>query len=142
MSRARHILEVMDQCGLRITDQRKTLAAIFEETHQPLTPKKIYGRMNEIYKGLSLDTVYRNLRKLVDIGAIEPITFPDGVRYQVKCTHVNHHHHLICLSCEQTMPIEMCPIELGIGIPEKFQIVQHTFQIHGYCAICSEDKHE
>lgn len=136
MKKAQQIIDRMNQYGLRITEQRKSLAKIFAETHQPLSPTDVYKRMNSTYKGLSLDTVYRNIRKLVDIGAIEPVGYPEGVRYQMRCTDHDHYHHLVCLRCEQAFPLPMCPIDSGIDIPENFKVVRHTFEVQGYCETC------
>ncbi|MCI3918882.1 transcriptional repressor [Paenibacillus sp. TRM 82003] len=140
MKQAQRIIETIDKHGFRITEQRKTLAFIFAKTRQPLAPKDVYKRMNAVYSGLSTDTVYRNIRLLVEVGAIEAVFFPEGVRYQVACNETHHHHHLICLICERTLPLDACPFDLGIGIPERFTIVRHTFQVQGYCESCSADR--
>lgn len=62
------ILEAMSGQGLRITDQRKTLAKLFGENTGYLSAKDVYEHMGRKYSGLSFDTVYRNLRVMEELG--------------------------------------------------------------------------
>lgn len=48
------IIRRMSSQGLRITDQRKTLAKLFSETQGYLAPKEVYEYMGKSYTGLSL----------------------------------------------------------------------------------------
>ncbi|MEC0089977.1 Fur family transcriptional regulator [Paenibacillus macquariensis] len=131
-----HIIEVMSAQGLRITDQRKTLAKLFGEQSDFLSAKEVYDYMGKKYSGLSFDTVYRNLRVMEELGVLEQIIFEDGAKFKVHCSEVQqHHHHMICLQCQKTHPIEFCPMNLT-DIPEHFQVVKHKFEVFGYCEDC------
>ncbi|MNH74816.1 Zinc-specific metallo-regulatory protein [compost metagenome] len=135
------IIGVMSSQGLRITDQRKTLAKLFAETEGYLTPKDVYDYMCKKYSGLSFDTVYRNLRVMEELGVIEQIVFEDGLKFRGGCSEVHHHHHMICLQCEKTYPIHFCPMSLA-DTPEQFQVVKHKFEVFGYCKDCQAAKQE
>jgi len=130
------ILRTMAERGLRITGQRRSLARLFAEADGYLTPKEIYEEMEQQYPGLSFDTVYRNLRVMQELGVIEQILFEDGVRFKAHCGGDEHHHHLICLSCERTMPIRYCPMPELKDLPESFRVVRHKFEVFGYCGDC------
>lgn len=129
------IIETMSAQGLRITDQRKTLAKLFAESEGYLSPKAVYEYMGRTYSGLSFDTVYRNLRVMQELGVLEQVVFEDGVKFKASCSSGHHHHHLICLKCQKTLPIEFCPMQLT-DTPEQFQVVEHKFEIFGYCKDC------
>lgn len=129
------IIETMSSQGLRITDQRKTLARLFAETEGYLSPKDVYEYMGRTYSGLSFDTVYRNLRVMQELGVLEQVSFEDGVKFKASCSSGHHHHHLICLQCQKTLPIEFCPMQLT-DTPDQFQVVEHKFEIFGYCKDC------
>lgn len=135
---AEQIIQAMVSRGMRITDQRKTLANLFAEANGYLTPKDVYAQMEKSYSGLSFDTVYRNLRMLNDMGILEQFVLEDGVKFRVHCQEHDHHHHLFCLSCEKTMPITYCPMEKIVGVPEDFHIVRHKFEVYGYCPVCKD----
>lgn len=129
------IIKVMSSRGLRITDQRKSLAKLFAESESYLTPKDVYDYMCQYYSGLSFDTVYRNLRVMEELGVLEQIMFEDGLKFKASCSEGHHHHHMICLQCEKTYPIHFCPMPLT-DAPEEFQVVKHKFEVFGYCSKC------
>lgn len=133
------IIKAMSNRGLRITDQRKSLAKLFAERDAFLTPKDVYEYMCKEYSGLSFDTVYRNLRVMEELGVLEQVVFEDGLKFRVSCSSEGeHHHHMICLQCEKTYPIHFCPMPLT-DAPEQFQVVKHKFEVFGYCKNCRRD---
>lgn len=132
------IIEAMSGQGLRITDQRKTLARLFAESEGYLSPKDVYEYMGKSYSGLSFDTVYRNLRVMQELGVLEQVIFEDGVKFKASCSSGDHHHHLICLNCQKTLPIEFCPMKLT-DTPDQFQVVEHKFEVFGYCRDCQTE---
>jgi len=132
------IIRAMTAQGLRITEQRKSLAKLFAEADGYLAPKDVYAHMEKLYPGLSFDTVYRNLRVLHEMDVLEQFVFEDGIRFKAHCGGHAHHHHLICLSCERTIPVDYCPMPQLAGIPDHFQVVRHKFEIFGYCQDCRE----
>ncbi|CAG7628630.1 Fur family transcriptional regulator [Paenibacillus allorhizosphaerae] len=130
------IVRAMSAKGWRITDQRKSLAALFAEASGYLSPKDVYDYMRQKYPGVSFDTVYRNLRLLSEMGVLEQIYLNDGLKFRARCQS-HHHHHLICLGCEKTVPFEFCPMKHVAGLPGNFQIATHRFEVFGYCPDCT-----
>ncbi|GMK37995.1 zinc-specific metallo-regulatory protein [Paenibacillus sp. CCS19] len=135
------IVRRMAAQGLRITDQRKTLAGLFADSPGYRTPKDVYEYMGRIYSGLSFDTVYRNLRIMEELGVLEQVMFEEGVRFKLHCREHDHHHHLICLQCSKTYPIKHCPMD-ATDVPDNFQVVKHKFEVFGYCKDCRQDEAE
>ncbi len=133
------MLRKMSTGGLRVTEQRKSLAQLFAEAEGYLTPKDVYESMRQKYPGVSFDTVYRNLRILSEMGVLEQFYFLEGgLKFKANCQH-HHHHHLICTQCEKTFSMDFCPMgHLGEG-PEGFQISGHRFEIYGTCKECREN---
>ncbi|MFC5403968.1 Fur family transcriptional regulator [Cohnella soli] len=130
------IMQRMSRKGLRITEQRKTMVKLFESATGYLTPKDVYEHMQQVYPGLSFDTVYRNLRLLLDMDVVEQIMFEDGVKFKLSCEEEHHHHHMICLNCEKTLPIRFCPMS-ETDVPGGFRVVKHKFEVFGYCENCA-----
>lgn len=133
------ILRRLASQGLRITDQRKTLAKLFSETMGYLAPKEVYEYMGRSYAGLSFDTVYRNLRVMEELGVLEQVIFEEGGKFKLHCKENDHHHHMICLQCGRTYPIIFCPMEQTV-VPEEFRVVKHKFEVFGYCKECVQDE--
>jgi len=129
------MLQLMSQKGWRITEQRRSLVALFAKSDGYLSPKDVYDHMKEQYPGVSFDTVYRNLRLLSEMGVLEQFHLADGLKFKASCLS-HHHHHLICMNCEKTVTFEFCPMSLVKGLPDSFEVVNHRFEIFGYCADC------
>lgn len=133
------IVQRMASQGLRITDQRKTLAKLFVQSPGYLAPKDVYDYMGKIYSGLSFDTVYRNLRVMDELGVLEQVVFEEGVKFKLHCRENQHHHHMICLNCGHTYPITFCPMS-QTEVPDHFRVVKHKFEVFGYCKDCDEEE--
>jgi Fur family zinc uptake transcriptional regulator len=134
-STMQQILQSMMQKGWRITEQRRSLATLFAQTEGYLSPKDVYEHMRQKYPGVSFDTVYRNLRLLNEMGVLEQFHLAEGLKFKASCI-AHHHHHLICVSCEKTVTFEFCPMKLMPDIPGTFSVLNHRFDIFGYCESC------
>ena len=84
--------------GLRLTDQRKVIVRLLEETisdtkfHPDVD--EIFKRASKIDKKISVATVYRTVKLLEEHGIIDKHDFKAGkARYEVSTE--NHHDHLI-----------------------------------------------
>jgi Fur family zinc uptake transcriptional regulator len=133
------IIQAMSNHGWRITDQRKTLAVLFAESDEYFSPREVYEYMKKRYPGVSYDTIYRNLRLLHEMGVLEQFFFEDGVKFKALC-HTHHHHHLICLKCQKTYTFKFCPMKFLEDIPADFDVVNHKFEVYGYCPSCQSEK--
>ncbi|MFC5451918.1 Fur family transcriptional regulator [Paenibacillus aestuarii] len=132
------MIAVMSRHGWRITDQRRLLAEIFAKTEGYLSPKFVYDQMAVHYPSVSFDTVYRNLRLLSEMGALEQFYFMEGgLKFRMSCVD-HHHHHLICMNCEKTLTFEYCPMDHALQLPGNFKIVNHRFEVYGVCDECQE----
>lgn len=133
------IVTLMSVRGLRVTDQRKTLAKLFSESVSYLSPKDVYDHMGKTYTGLSFDTVYRNLRVMEELGVLEQVMFEEGVKFKIHCRGGDHHHHMICLDCGKTYPIKFCPMD-QTEVPTDFKVIRHKFEVFGQCKACVEEE--
>jgi Fur family zinc uptake transcriptional regulator len=133
------MIDVMSKNGWRITEQRRKLAEIFAKTDGYLSPKDVYDQMTVSYPSGSFDTVYRNLRLLSEMGALEQFYFMDGgLKFRASCL-TRHHHHLICTNCEKTLTFEYCPMNDSMKLPGSFKILNHRFEIYGVCEECQTE---
>lgn len=112
------------------------MAQIFVDADGYLSPKDVYDLMSREYPSVSFDTVYRNLRMLSEMGVLEHFYFMEGgLKFKESClTH--HHHHLICVNCEKTLPFEDCPMDHLAQLPGNYKILNHRFEIYGVCEAC------
>ncbi len=95
---------------------------------------------NEDDKAPGLTTVYRSLESLVSEGLVQAVDLGDGERRYELVKPGEHHHHLVCESCRQSVHLDQCLIEeLEEGIRSKygFQVKGHILEIFGTCKECT-----
>jgi Fur family ferric uptake transcriptional regulator len=115
-------------------------AAIVETVHgagRPLLPHEILDRARRHVPTLSLATVYRNLKLLVDDGALQVVHLPGEVaRYEPAGG--GHHHHFRCRHCERVYDIPGCADHLDAMLPRGFTAEDHEITFYGRCADCQQ----
>ena len=61
--------------GYKITPQRQEILKVFMGNNLPLSAEEVHRKVVERYPNISLDTVYRNLNVLLDLGIISKLDF-------------------------------------------------------------------
>jgi len=85
---------------------------------------------------LSLATVYRNLKLLVDAGEIHAVSLPgESPRYE-SAGHA-HHHHFQCDKCLRVFDVHACPGNFAGLAPKGFVVERHELTLYGRCADCA-----
>lgn len=136
------IYEVMNQLkekGYRITPQRRVIVEKIVQTAGLLTAAEIWNLVRKEYNDIGLDTIYRNINMLTDIGVLIPIagTGKDRTRYELA--HANHHHHVVCVKCGQAVCIDYCPINqqfIEMFRVNGYELIRHNIELLGLCIDC------
>lgn len=125
--------------GLKITPQRQEILQVFIESSNPhLSAEEVHSKITEKYPGMSLDTVYRNLSLLLNLGILTELNFGDR-KSLFELNNTEHHHHLICTKCGSSQEIDFCPLKFMDDRKVKdFKVMKHSFEIFGICANCME----
>ena len=85
------------QLGLIDTPRRRVLWLELLESSDHPTAETLHGRVQRRIPGVSLATVYRNLRTLVSKGLVDEVATGGSVaRYD---GNRDRHHHLVCTRC-------------------------------------------
>jgi Fur family transcriptional regulator, zinc uptake regulator len=135
-----YMIRQMESSGLRITNQRKSLASLFAAPPQSYTAAEVYNRLEKKHRGLSYSTVYRNLRTLQELGVLDQMVLEDGMKFSFnRIAKHQHHHNIVCLSCGTVLPLEYCPMKEVECMLPQFRITHHRFEIFGYCQACEDD---
>ncbi|KQB97851.1 Fur family transcriptional regulator [Loktanella sp. 1ANDIMAR09] len=88
------ILERCEANGLRMTDQRRTIAAVLQEAEDHPDVEELYNRASAVDARISLATVYRTVKLFEETGILEKHEFGDG-RARYEAADREHHDHLI-----------------------------------------------
>ena len=95
----------------RFTRQRTAIYAVVAGAQRPLSPQEILETAQVSVEGLGLATVYRNLKALLEDGAIEVVQLPgESPRYEPAGQ--SHHHHFQCTVCSRVFDVHDCPGDL------------------------------
>ena len=88
------IIERCEANGLRLTEQRRTIAAVLEDAVDHPDVEELYNRASAIDPRISLATVYRTVKLFEESGILEKHEFGDG-RARYETADREHHDHLI-----------------------------------------------
>ena len=120
----------------RSTRQRTAIAQALAAVGQPLLPQELLLEAQKSVPSLSLATVYRNLKGLVEDGVVDVVALPgEATRYESHRHH--HHHHFHCNSCQQVTDIDACPGDLSKLMPKGYSLEEHQITLYGKCPACS-----
>ena len=127
---------IIDRCeakGLRLTEQRRTIAAVLEEADDHPDVEELYARASGIDPRISLATVYRTVKLFEEAGILEKLDFRDG-RARYEDADRDHHDHLIDLHSGEVIEFVDEEIEaLQEKIAEKlgYDLKGHRLELYG-----------
>lgn len=127
---------LLKENGYKHTDKREEMLQLFSAEKRYLSAKDVLEHMQQKFHGISFDTVYRNLSLFSELNILESTELDGEKKFRFSCATDGHHHHVICLDCGKTKHIDLCPMEVWNEKTEGFHIVDHKFEVYGYCDHC------
>ena len=122
---------------LRYSRQREMIYEYLLATTEHPSAEMVYDALRDEIKGLSLGTVYRNLRLLEDLGKVRRVTsFQNIERYDACC---GDHVHFLCTGCgrvEDMPEADIDKIREAIALKEGYSVGQVNLTINGLCPEC------
>ena len=119
--------------GLRITEQRRTIAKVLSESDDHPDVEMLHERANKIDPGISIATVYRTVRLFEEAGILDRHDFGDG-RARYEAAPEAHHDHLIDVESGKVVEFVDPEVEaLQRQIAEKlgYRLVDHRMELYG-----------
>ena len=132
----------LHQDGKRLTKQRLKVLNLFENLGpgNHLSAEEVHAELMASSSKVSLATVYRTLRLLVEMGFLyERELIDGGHRYELLSNDFPDHHHLICIRCGRTEEFDSIKvIEVGKIAAQSngFKLIESTFNVKGICPNC------
>ncbi len=131
-------LSMLRKKGYKITPQRRAVLTALDTCGQFPTAQDILEAVRKMQPDVSLDTIYRNLTLLTELGIVHEVYRSAGNVYEIV-EQGHHHHHLVCTECGRTECIDICPMnEIYEKEAEKhgFLVTGHVFEFYGLCWSC------
>jgi Fur family ferric uptake transcriptional regulator len=121
----------------KLTRSQERVLHLLQHHDRAVSAQDIHSELRNSEKSVGLATVYRSLDTLKLQGLIKALTLPNGET--VYSVMPADKHHLNCLNCGKSLPIDCCPIyDLGNQLAKQhtFQIYYHTLEFFGLCNHC------
>lgn len=128
-----HTLE--EQCaarGMRMTEQRRTIAQIIQNAHDHPDVEELHRRAVKIDPRISMSTVYRTLNLFEEAGLVTRHDFKDG-RARFEPIPDEHHDHLIDIRSGKVIEFrneEIEAIQELIARRLGYKLVDHRLELY------------
>jgi Fur family ferric uptake transcriptional regulator len=127
------IIERCEAQGLRLTEQRRTIATVLEEADDHPDVEELYSRASAIDPRISLATVYRTVKLFEESGILEKLDFRDG-RARYEDADREHHDHLIDLHSGEVIEFvdeEIEALQERIARKLGYELKGHRMELYG-----------
>ena len=127
------VLERCEAKGLRMTDQRRTIAGVLQEADDHPDVEELFNRAVTEDPKISLATVYRTVKLFEEAGILDKHDFGDG-RARYETADRSHHDHLIDMNSGEVIEFMDPDIE---ALQEKmaaklgYELRGHRLELYG-----------
>ncbi|WP_296431796.1 Fur family transcriptional regulator [Yoonia sp.] len=135
---------ILDRCeanGLRMTEQRRTIAGVLQDAVDHPDVEELYNRASAVDPRISLATVYRTVKLFEETGILEKHEFGDG-RARYEAADREHHDHLIDVHSGEVIEFVDPEIEaLQERIAQKlgYRLMGHRLELYAVPLTDKED---
>ena len=132
-----NLMAVAKQAGVKMTHQRIEIFRELAATEAHPDVDSIFRAVQQRLPTVSLDTVYRTLWMLHDLGLVRTLgPQRNGVRFDAN---LDQHHHYVCVRCGSVRDFESADLN-ALRVPETVKqlgsIAHAQVEVRGVCAQC------
>ena len=127
------LLDRLEAKGLRMTDQRRVIAEVLDESQDHPDVEELHARATARDERISLATVYRTVKLFEEAGLLDKLEFGDG-RARYEDAEREHHDHLIDMKSGEVIEFVDPEIEaLQEKIAERlgYRLMGHKLELYG-----------
>lgn len=136
-----NITAIFKEKKLKLTPQRIAVYMYLRSTKEHPSAETIYKALHKDYPTMSLATVYKALKTLVEVNLVRELNVGEGnFRYD---GNVTPHPHIQCMSCGKVDDIE------GISFDDlndkirnytDYEIISNRVYFYGICTECNNEE--
>ena len=119
--------------GVKLTDQRKTIAKIMSDSQDHPDVDELYKRVSKIDSKISIATVYRTVKLFEEAGIVAKHDFKGGkARYEELSE--SHHDHLIDIKTGEIIEFvdeEIEKLQQKVADKYGYKLVDHKLELYG-----------
>ena len=128
--------------GFRLTHQRLEVVRVLAASETHPDAEEVFRAVRERVPTISLDTVYRTLGTLADLGLASRVSGITGAaRFD---GNTDHHHHFICTRCDAIHDIESAELDALLppgSASQHGQVGSVEVRFRGVCRECAPRDH-
>ncbi|MHB1846138.1 MAG: Fur family transcriptional regulator [Deltaproteobacteria bacterium] len=134
-----HLKAVAKKAGVKLTHQRLEIFRELAATDEHPDADAIFRSVQQRMPTVSVDTVYRTLWMLHDLGLVTTLG-PErtGVRFDAN---LDQHHHYVCVRCGLVRDFESADLN-AMRVPDAVKefgsIADAHVEVRGLCARCQQ----
>jgi len=117
--------------GLKLTEQRRTIARVLSEADDHPDVDQVYRRATQFDSRISIATVYRTVRLFEEANILEKHDFGDG-RARYEEVHDDHHDHLIDVKTGKVIEFfneEIEALKTKIARDHGYELIDHRLEL-------------
>jgi len=131
------------EAGIKLTHQRLEIISEVAYFSGHPSVSDVFNAVRERVPTISLDTVYRTMKTLSELGLIHPVGYSsDGVRFDADRAP---HHHFLCSLCGEAYDFTCAELD-AIPIPRQAMEIGTVrgsrIEIRGICRDCLGKKED
>jgi Fur family peroxide stress response transcriptional regulator len=142
-SRLQRFVDAARAAGVKLTHQRLEIYAEVASSLEHPDARTVFHAVQAQMPTVSLDTVYRTLWMLDDLGLITTLgPRREGVRFDANLTP---HHHYVCVRCGLARDFESAELDalrVPDGVKELGSVVATQVEVRGVCSRCASEPAE
>ena len=119
--------------GVKLTEQRKTIAKIMSDSQDHPDVDELYRRASKIDSKISIATVYRTVKLFEEAGIVAKHDFKGGkARYEEL--NEGHHDHLIDIKTGEIIEFvdeEIEKLQQKVADKYGYKLVDHKLELYG-----------
>lgn len=119
------------------TRSQEKIIQVLQDLKRSISAQDLYVELRNRQQNMGLATVYRSLEALKLQGEVQVRTLSNG---ESVYNHIkSDRHHLTCVDCGVSIPIDECPVhelEDRLENSHRFKVYYHTLEFFGLCDRC------
>ncbi|MEL6441823.1 MAG: Fur family transcriptional regulator [Cyanobacteria bacterium J06621_8] len=119
------------------TRSQERIITLLQSLQRSISAQDLYIELRNRNQDMGLATVYRSLEALKLQGKVQVRTLANGE--SVYSSIKSDRHHLTCVNCGISIPIDECPVhdlEKQLEKSHTFKVFYHTLEFFGLCQKC------
>jgi Fur family ferric uptake transcriptional regulator len=119
------------------TRSQERILTVLKTLKREISAQALYIELRSQGQAIGLATIYRSLEALKLEGVVQARTLASGE--SLYSSVQDDRHHLTCLQCGDSIPIDDCPVhelEAELNKSYQFRIYYHMLEFFGLCTQC------